>query len=95
MSKKPSGRFLLTWNEKKDPEISEFFNNIEEGMYSHTLREVIKFYMSYKDGDSSKKPSSRNYNNSTNDSNSVFNNNDIEEKSNNNDDYTDINANYF
>lgn len=48
MTKKPNGRFLLTWNPKKDPEISEFFDNIDEGLYSHTIREVIKDYMKQK-----------------------------------------------
>lgn len=46
--KKPAGRLLLTWNEKKHPEIVEFFDNIEEGLYSHSVREAIKFYMKYK-----------------------------------------------
>ena len=45
---KPNGRLLLTWNEKKHPEIVEFFDNIEEGLYSHSVRQAIKFYMEHK-----------------------------------------------
>lgn len=45
LSKKTSQRFLLQWNEKKHPEVVEFFNNIEEGYYSHSVREAIKFYV--------------------------------------------------
>lgn len=58
---KPKGRFLLTWNEDKHPEIVEFFNNTKEGMYSHEIRKAIKFYMNYKD---TKKEPSKNYENS-------------------------------
>lgn len=47
--KKPNGRLLLTWNKDKHPEIVEFFNNIEEGLYSHSVRKAIKFYMDYND----------------------------------------------
>lgn len=46
---KPKGRLLLTWNEKKHPEIVQFFDSIEQGLYSHHVREAIKFYMKYKD----------------------------------------------
>lgn len=48
MSKKPNERLLLTWNEKKHPEIVEFFNDIEPGLYSHSVREAIKFYVKHK-----------------------------------------------
>lgn len=48
MAKKPQGRLLFTWNEKKDPEIKAFFDEIEEGMYSYSLRQVIKWYMANK-----------------------------------------------
>jgi len=98
MSKKPRGRFLLTWNEKKDPEISEFFNNIEEGMYSHTLREVIKFYMNYKDGNKQKEPSVSHNNSPTDDSKNIFIDDDTnknKDENNENSDYTDISASDF
>lgn len=48
MTKKPSGKFLFTWNDRKDPQITDFFKEIDEGLYSHTLREVIKSYMEQK-----------------------------------------------
>lgn len=45
---KPKERLLLTWNEQKHPEVVEFFNSIEQGLYSHYVREAIKFYMKHK-----------------------------------------------
>lgn len=47
MKENTSGRLLLTWNTKKHPEVVEFFDNIEEGFYSHSVREAIKFYMKH------------------------------------------------
>lgn len=44
---KPKGRFLFTWNEKKHPEVVEFFDQIEEGFYSHYIREAIAFYVKH------------------------------------------------
>lgn len=89
MSKKPNGRFLLTWNDKKHPEITAFFDEIEEGLYSHTLRKVIKLYMEQKGtgeqsnpvndkGDLTEGADGHNYDHPSND-----------EKS-NNDDYGDV-----
>ena len=49
MLKKPNGRFLLTWNEKKHPEVVEFFDSVEQGMYAHSIRKAIKFYMEHKE----------------------------------------------
>lgn len=46
--RKPKERLLLTWNEQKHPEVVEFFNSIEQGLYSHYVREAIKFYMKHK-----------------------------------------------
>lgn len=48
MAKKPNGRYLITWNKKKHPEIEAFFDSIEEGMYAHYIRKAIKFYMENK-----------------------------------------------
>lgn len=56
MTKKPNGRLLLTWNEKKHPEIVEFFDNIEEGLYSHSVRQAIKFYMEHKNSTNESNP---------------------------------------
>lgn len=50
---KPKGRLLLTWNEKKHPEIVQFFDSIEQGLYSHHVREAIKFYMKHNKGNDS------------------------------------------
>lgn len=52
---KPKGRFLFTWNEKKHPEVVVFFNIIEEGFYSHYIREAIAFYMKHQNLQQSQK----------------------------------------
>jgi len=65
MGKKPNGRFLLTWNEKKHPEVTAFFEEIEEGLYSHTLRDVIKLYMQQKESGNSLNTSKEHFNGDT------------------------------
>lgn len=92
MTKKPNGRFLLTWNERKDPEISEFFNNIEEGMYSHTLREVIKSYMKHNENNQLKNSSGQLFKDvqELSNNNNVDNHNEKREQKDDNSDYVEF-----